>query len=96
MNNELFNELVESIQDAGQIKKGLAEPSRSFKYSSMDVKNIREKLSVSQAELALLIGVSKRTIQNWEQGRREPVGPAKALLKIVSYNPSFAVRALQA
>lgn len=95
MRDDLFNELVESIQEAGEIKKGIAEALRTFKYSPMDIKNIREKLEVSQSELALILGVSKRTIQNWEQGRREPVGPAKALLKIVSYNPALAIQALQ-
>lgn len=96
MKKELFSELVESIKEAGKIQKGESAPSRSFKYSPVDVKTIRKKLSVSQSELALLIGVSKRTIQNWEQGRRNPVGPAKALLKVVSYNPELAFKALQA
>lgn len=96
METELFNELVESLKEAKQIEKGLVEPSRVFKYSSTDVKDIREKLSVSQAELALMMGVSKRTIQNWEQGRREPVGPAKALLKVFEYDPSFVTQALNA
>ena len=96
MNSELFNDLCQSLKEAGQIRKGLIEPSRVFKYSSTDVKQIREQLSVSQAELALMMGVSKRTIQNWEQGRREPVGPAKALLKVFEYDPSFVTKALNA
>ncbi|MYI01745.1 MAG: transcriptional regulator, partial [Gammaproteobacteria bacterium] len=42
----------------------------------------------------MLIGVSKRTLENWEQGRRDPSGPAKALLRILDTDPEHAVRAL--
>jgi putative transcriptional regulator len=41
-----------------------------------------------------MIGVSVRTLQNWEQGRRQPEGPAKALLRIASKNPSAVLEAL--
>jgi putative transcriptional regulator len=44
----------------------------------------------------LMIGVSVRTLQNWEQGRREPKGPAKALLRIALRNPSAVLDALHA
>ena len=44
----------------------------------------------------MLIGVSKRTLENWEQGRRRPTGPAKALLRILDVGPEYAVRALHA
>ena len=48
----------------------------------------------SQNEFAALIGVSQRTLENWEQGRRHPTGPAKALLKIVDADPESALRTL--
>ena len=95
MKNELFNELVESIVEAGKIKKGQAKPSRYFEYRPTDIKRIRNKLDVSQAQFALMIGVSKSTLQNWEQGRREPNGPAKALLRVVEKQPEAALQALQ-
>ena len=41
-----------------------------------------------------MIGVSKRTLENWEQGRRQPTGPAKALLRILDADPKHAVEAL--
>ena len=50
---------------------------------------------MSQQELADLIGISKGTIENWEQGRRQPTGPARALLKILKTKPKVAVAALQ-
>jgi len=58
------------------------------------VKVIREQTGLSQSQFALLLGVSLKTLQNWEQGRRHPVGPARALLKIVSTDPEAAIRAL--
>jgi putative transcriptional regulator len=52
-----------------------------------DVKNIREKIGLSQSAFAGLLGVSVRTIQEWEQGRRKPKGPAQALLRIADRHP---------
>ena len=60
----------------------------------MDVKAIRGRLGKSQAEFALMIGVSVSTLQNWEQGRRRPEGPAQALLKVASVNPEAVAEAL--
>lgn len=50
-------------------------------------KMIREKLQLSQSAFADLLGVSIRTLQGWEQGRREPQGPAIALLRIADQHP---------
>ncbi|MDL2279826.1 helix-turn-helix domain-containing protein [Desulfovibrio sp. OttesenSCG-928-G11] len=59
-----------------------------------DVKAIREQLALSQQEFATLIQVNVRTLQNWEQKRRRPTGPAAALLKIVATAPEVALQAL--
>jgi putative transcriptional regulator len=96
MKKELFDELVESIKEAGKIRKGLVKPSRLFRYRPVDIKRIRKRLHVSQTQFSLMIGVSKSTLQNWEQGRREPDGPAKALLRIVDKQPQAVLEALQA
>lgn len=96
MNEEEFNDLVESIKQAGEIKKGLREPSRIFEFSPLDIKEIRHKLNQSQREFALMIGVSIGTLQNWEQGRRQPVGPARALLKVAAEKPEAVKEALGA
>ena len=55
---------------------------RILKFHPIMVKRIRIKLHVSQAAFAHMIGVSVDTLQNWEQGRRKPQGPALALLKV--------------
>ena len=64
------------------------------KFPEPEAKSIREKIGLSQNQFAILIGVSKRTLENWEQGRRHPTGPAKALLRILDVDPEHAVRAL--
>lgn len=96
MKKELFEELVASIREAGRIRKGRMKPSRVFRYAPMDVKRIREKLNASQSQFAMMIGVSVSTLQNWEQGRRKPEGPSKALLTIVQMNPKAVIEALNA
>jgi putative transcriptional regulator len=96
MNEDNFNDLVESIRQAGEIKQGLREPGRVFEFSPMDIKEIRHKLDKSQREFAMMIGVSVGTLQNWEQGRRHPVGPARALLKVAAEKPEAVQEALSA
>jgi putative transcriptional regulator len=89
-----FQELIASVKEAGRIKRGEQEPSRKFEVRADDVKAIRAKLKKSQSEFALMIGVSVSTLQNWEQGRRQPEGPARALLKVASMNPTAVAAAL--
>ena len=94
MKKELFNELVESIKEAGQIHRGEIRASREFAFEKQDVRAIREKLNKSQSQFARMIGVSISTLQNWEQGRRHPHGPARALLLVASKAPHVVAKAL--
>jgi len=94
MNEDDFTSLTESIRQAGKIKKGEMAAGRTFEYSPLDVKAIRKGLNRSQREFAMMIGVSVGTLQNWEQGRRKPEGPARALLTIVAKNPKAVLEAL--
>ena len=94
MDEKMFAELLESVKEMDAIHKGKKKPSRVFEFPEPEVKAIREKTGLSQIQFARLIGVSKRTLENWEQGRRHPTGPAKALLKILDVDPEGAVRAL--
>ena len=87
MKEDDFNNLTKSIKQAGKIKNGQLTPGRTFEFNPMDIKAIRNKLHKSQSEFALMIGVSVSTLQNWEQGQRNPDGPARALLKVASENP---------
>ena len=96
MNDEDFDKLCESIRQAGDIKRGKRKPSRVYVHRDPDAKAIRERLGLSQSRFAAIIGVSVRTLQNWEQGRREPEGPAKALLRVVDRDPEAVLQALHA
>ena len=87
MNEELFNELLASVKEGGAILRGEIAPSRTFVIDGPNVKSIRANYKLSQSEFAALLGISIKTLQNWEQGRREPTGPAKVLLKIASKHP---------
>ncbi len=87
MKKELFDELTQSIRQAGEIRKNNIEPSRTFAYPPIEVKRIRDKLKVSQSKFAEILGISVCTLQNWEQGRRQPRGAARTLLKVVDRNP---------
>lgn len=77
------------------ISKGETKPARSFTIDPVDVKAIRERAALSQNELAAMMRVSVRTLQNWEQGRRKPTGPASALIRIFEKMPQTAVEALK-
>jgi len=92
--NDDFDLLVASIKEAGDIKSGNTQPSRFCEMNAPDIKAIRHSLQMSQGKFALMIGVSVRPLQHWEQGRREPAGPAKALLRVASMNPRAVIEAL--
>ncbi len=94
MDDKLFNELLESVKQAGRIHRGEAKPSRQYTFEDIDVKSIREQIGLSQNKFAVTIGVSVRTVQNWEQGHRHPQGPALALLTIFKNDPKNAIKAL--
>lgn len=96
MEKALFDDLVQSIKEAGDISKGKVKPSRRFELTPPDVKSVREQIGLSQSEFARLMRVSIKTLQNWEQHRRNPTGPAAALLKIVLTAPDVVLKSLHA
>lgn len=87
MNDELFAELVESVREGGAILRGESTPSRKFVIEAPDVKQIREQYDLSQREFSMLLGISIKTLQNWEQGRRTPHGAARILLQVAAKHP---------
>ncbi len=94
MKDTAFQELMSSVREAGRIRRGRLKASRTTVFRPADVKAVRVKLGASQAEFALMIGVSIATLQNWEQGRRTPEGPALALLRVAAKNPKAVAEAL--
>ncbi len=90
----LFDDLTQSLKEAGDISKGHSQAARRFEITPPDAKVAREKTGLSQKEFAHLMQVSIKTLQNWEQHRRNPTGPASALIKIVSTFPDVALKSL--
>ncbi len=74
---------AEILQGLREIKRG--EHGRVINVP--DITRIREKTGLSQARFAQLLGVSVRTLQDWEQGRRAPSGAARTLLMVAARNP---------
>ena len=87
MKDELFKELVASVQEGGAILRGERAASRQFIVGGPDVKRIRANYKLSQGEFATLLGISVATLRNWEQGRRTPEGPARILLQVAAKHP---------
>lgn len=96
MDQELFNDLVQSLKEAKAISHGEMPAARRTRIDAPAVKAVREQIGLSQSEFAQLMRVSVKTLQNWEQNRRTPTGPAAALLKIVTSAPDLALKTLHA
>ena len=96
MNDKDFQKLVVSVKQMGSIMRGENIPHRRTVLSTVDVKDLRVRLGLTQKQFSSMIGVSTKTLQNWEQGRREPEGPAMALLRVVEKEPQAVLNALHA
>lgn len=89
---DLGLEILEGLQEIKAYKAGkLSLKTRKLTEPSPP-KEIRSRLKLSQAAFAALMGVSIRTVQDWEQGRREPSGPAKSLLRIAERYPKIFLK----
>ena len=91
MDKALFSDLVDSLKEASAIRAGKKSASRRTTLVTPHVREVR-----AQAEFARVLQVNVKTLQNWEQERRSPTGPAAALIKIVSAAPDVALKALHA
>lgn len=80
-------EILDGIHEIKQFKKGHFELRKSELSEPSPPQVIRLKLNLSQSAFAALMGVSVRTLQDWEQRRRYPQGPAVALLRIAEQHP---------
>lgn len=96
MEDQLFNDLLRSVSEAGDILKGERKPSRIFTVDASSIREIRESLALSQRQFAAIVHVSVKTLQNWEQGIRSPDGAAAALLTAIRNDPKHVLAALNA
>ena len=81
------NDLLASVK---QMKAGKA--ARVTEVQVSQAAEARFKTGLSQPEFARLLGVSPRTLQDWEQGRREPTGAARMLLRVAASNPEILLK----
>jgi putative transcriptional regulator len=87
MDDKHFQEMLESVKQGAAIVSGKAQPSRSFQFPEVEVRELRTQFGLSQDKFAALIGISVANLRNWEQGRRKPEGPARVLLRVASTHP---------
>lgn len=97
MDKQHFEQLIKGVREMKRHVAGKdVRSARTIEITEPDIRGIREAAKISQTQFAKLIGVNVRTLQNWEQNRTRPAGPARALLKIVASNPKAAIEALHA
>jgi putative transcriptional regulator len=90
-----YAEVKEGLEEMVAIEKGRKEPMRVHRFfTSKDIRALREKAGVSQRTFAAMLGVGNRTLQDWEQGRRTPTGPAMNLLRLYEAMPEAITKVL--
>jgi putative transcriptional regulator len=86
--------ILRGARQALAYAKGEREGAVAHVPEQVDVASIRKRLGLSQGEFAARFGFKLDALQNWEQGRRRPEGPARALLRVIEREPEAVQRAL--
>jgi putative transcriptional regulator len=96
MTKEAFATIKAGLEDAIAYSRGDKTKAKVWmpKVETVDVKAVRERLGLSQNEFSTVFAVGLDALQNWEQGRRRPTGPARVLLQIIDREPAAVSRAL--
>lgn len=89
MDKELFNDLVQSMEEMVAIEKGEMQPAGVHRHALPAVKALREAAGLKQDEFARAVGVSASLVQSWEQKRRIPSGSALKILLLLEHNPAL-------
>ncbi len=85
--NDEFEGLKRALLEAVEVSHGRAKAARVSVREIESVQEVRQNLKLPRAEFARLLGVSVRTVEGWEQGRRNPSGAAKMLLRVAVRSP---------
>lgn len=88
--------LSASVKEMDEIASGKRKPSRIFEVRPTSINESRKRIGLSQPKFAILLRIDVGTLRNWEQGIREPSGPAKALLTAIARDPEHVLKALAA
>lgn len=90
MSEELERFKRDLLKSAKQMRRG--EAARVARVKVPEAAEARSRTGLSQEQFARLLGVSARTLQDWEQGRREPTGAAKTLLRVAYEHPEVLLK----
>jgi len=104
MEKDLFDDLMASVSEAGAILRGERQPARVTRFDDAgkelledpNPRVIRSQLNLTREQFARVIGVSERTVEGWEQGRRKPSGPAATLLRVAARHPESVLDTMRA
>ncbi len=90
MKDSDFKNLLQGVRELGEARNGrVPKGTRTDRLAPDDVAVVRARLGFSQAQFAQALGISVNTLQNWEQKRRKPTGPARVLLLMASRHPDL-------
>ena len=89
-----FDSIKQGLTEALEFSKDNKTKAIVHKFSSLDVKNVRAKIGMTQNEFASAFGISVSTLRHWERGDRTPHGPALVLLNVVAKEPQAVLSAL--
>jgi putative transcriptional regulator len=92
--NTAFKSIKQGLAEAVEFAEGHKGKAIVHKFSPLDVKAVRKKVGMTQAEFASAFGISLGTLRHWERGDRKPRGPALVLLNVVFKEPALVLRAL--
>ena len=85
-----------SVNEMDEIASGKRKASRLFEVRPTSIGKLRKQIGLRQSKFAALLRIDVGTLRNWEQGMREPTGPAKALLTAIARDPEHVLKALAA
>jgi putative transcriptional regulator len=94
MKKKGLEEFLASMEQESQSAIARRVSARTPVITALSVKALRARTKLSQSDFAALLGVEVSTLRNWEQGRRVPTGPARALLRAIRNDPQNVIRAL--
>jgi len=92
--SKAFEKIKTGLEEAIAHAEGNSSGVVIHEFSPVDVKTIRKKIGMSQREFAASFGISLGTLRHWEQGNRQPHGPARVLLNLVAKEPKLVLSTL--
>ena len=92
--NESFESIKQGLTEAIEFAQGKITEAIVHEFAPIDIKAVRVKVGMTQAEFAAAFGISLGTLRHWERGDRKPQGPALVLLNVVAKEPEAVLRAL--